>query len=85
MAIAFMGIFLLIVVAFMFFRKKSSGKIERAYISEAGKFRVEGKENRFVIQKDDRFEFLVENGVITACKDRTRHKEFVYYRGKEDV
>lgn len=85
MAFVFSGLLLLIFVTFMFFRRKFSGRIDRAYMSDAGVFRVEGKANRFVIRKDDRFEFLVENGVITACKDRTRHKEFVYYGGQEDA
>lgn len=43
MAIAFVGIFLLIVVALMYFRKKSTGKIDGAYMSEEGTFRVKGR------------------------------------------
>ncbi|MEZ7173222.1 hypothetical protein [Sporosarcina sp. OR05] len=42
-------------------------------------FTIEGKENRFIITKDDRFEFLVENGLIVACKDLNRHEVFIYY------
>ncbi|MEK3759624.1 hypothetical protein MKZ07_14345 [Paenibacillus sp. FSL P4-0338] len=84
MAIAFLVTLLLIVVAIMFIRKKTSVKIDQVYMSEAGKFRVEGNVQSFIIQKDDRFEFLVEDGIITACKDRTRHKEFVYYGGKDN-
>lgn len=78
------GVIVLIIVL-VFIRKKPLGKIDQVYTSEAGAFRVEGQTNRFVIRKDDRFEFLVEDGVITACKDLTRHQEFVYYGGKDDV
>ncbi|WP_238656056.1 hypothetical protein [Paenibacillus piscarius] len=84
MTIAFLVILLLIVVAIMFIRKKTSVKIDKAYMSDAGKFQIEGHAHSFIIQKDDRFEFLVEDGIITACKDRTRHKEFVYYGGKDN-
>lgn len=49
------------------------------YSNSDSTFVVDGTTDKFVIKKDDRFEFLIENGIIVACKDKKRHKDFIYY------
>jgi len=60
-------------------------KVDCAYESELGEFKADGELEKFVIKKDDRYEFLVENGVIIACKDKVRNKQFIYYGGEESA
>lgn len=65
--------------------KKRIQRIDRNFDTEFGKFKATGNMERFIISKDEKYEFLVENGVIVACKDNQRHSEFVYYGGDEIV
>lgn len=68
---------ILIFAIILFFYKKNRVKIS---INNAnGKYKVSGNKNKFVIKKDKRFEFLVEDGVIVACKDKLRDDKFKYY------
>lgn len=57
------------------------GKVNCTYESELGKFKADGELEKFIIKKDERYEFLVENGVIIACKDKEHNKQFIYYGG----
>jgi hypothetical protein len=40
---------------------------------------VKGHMNNFTITKANRFEFLVKNGIIVACRDKNKLGKFVYY------
>ncbi|MDD7794367.1 hypothetical protein [Clostridium sp. 'White wine YQ'] len=55
------------------------------YNCKEGNFKYIGDKDNFVVSKDNRFEFLVKDGVIVACKDKKRHSDFVYYKGEENV
>ena len=66
-------------------KSRSRSRINHTFTSEAGIFRMEGLTERFVICKDERFEFLVDCGIITACKDRKIHTDFVYYNTEDKV
>lgn len=66
------------------YKSRKKHKIDFVYNSNEGKFLVEGNREKFIIKKDNRFEFLVENGLITAVKDKRRHKEFIRYIAEEE-
>lgn len=86
MVYGFVSVVLLsIALAYVLYIRKSRSriKINHTYTSKAGVFRMEGLTKRFVICKDERFEFLVEDGIITACKDRKIHTDFVYYNTED--
>ncbi|MBS4174293.1 hypothetical protein [Bacillus sp. FJAT-49736] len=53
--------------------------IHATYSNSNSTYVADGTSDRFVIKKDDRFEFLIENGMIVACKDKSRHSDFIYY------
>lgn len=90
------GIFIvavIIVLIIIIVVKKNNGsenkeiipKVEWYQKTETGEFKAIGKMNKFIISKDDRFEFIVENGVITACKDKQISDEFIEYRGNNSA
>lgn len=54
-------------------------KIEKAFKMNDSQFDVNGNSKEFIIKKDNRFEFLVKNGVIVACKDMQKHTDFIFY------
>ena len=51
----------------------------RCYESKEGKFIIKGSKEKFIIKKDDRFEFLIKDGRIIAFKDLSVSNDFVYY------
>lgn len=88
-----MWIFILaiLIISFMIISKKRSRKtktqgnirIKQSYISNEGKFYINGKKNSFSISKNGVFEFLVKDGQIVACKDKRNGADFVYYGGEK--
>lgn len=66
---------------------KSAVKVNESYTCEDGNFKVSGDRNCFIIEKDKQYDFLVQNGLIVACKDKRISSKFVYYGGgsSEDV
>lgn len=83
-----MGVFLIIAViifATIIYKKIKSNKdkFNYSYKSNEGDFKVDGRKERFVIQKNENFEFLVENAQIVACKDKRKSSEFIYYGGEK--
>ncbi|WP_066304002.1 hypothetical protein [Bacillus sp. FJAT-29814] len=50
------------------------------FSNKNGQYVATGNTGEFIIKKDNRFEFLVKDGVIIACKDNSRHQEFIYYK-----
>lgn len=58
-------------------------KIYHAFEMNDSQFTVDGDNKEFIIKKDNRFEFLVKNGVIVACKDIKKHTDFIFYEGVE--
>lgn len=79
------GVIIIISLLIFLVRRKRVEKINYDYDSEFGKFKARGSSKEFIIKKDSRFEFLVKEGVIIACRDKNRHKGFIYYGGKKDV
>lgn len=55
-------------------------RIDKSIIVNNSNFDIQGQENEFIIQKDARFEFLVVDGQIVACKDNQLHENFIYYK-----
>lgn len=53
--------------------------IDVTYSNSGSTYVADGTTDNFIIKKDDRFEFLIENGIIVACKDNRRHTDFIYY------
>ena len=54
-------------------------KFNKRYDLKNGKFIIKGSKEKFIIKKDNRFEFLVKNGRIIAFRDLNISKDFVYY------
>lgn len=80
------------VIAVMLLKKRRSSenkdsirKLNWSQKTAIGDFKAIGKMNKFIISKDDRFEFIVENGVITACKDKKFSDKFIEYRGNNSA
>ncbi|MFD1780152.1 hypothetical protein ACFSFW_15910 [Fredinandcohnia salidurans] len=77
---------ILVVISLLFLYKRSREKLVKPvsvrvmYSSGNGNFEATGDVEEFVIKKNDRFEFLVKDGVIVACKDRNRHSDFIFYK-----
>lgn len=55
-------------------------KFNKRYDLKNGKFIIKGSKEKFIIKKDNRFEFLVKNGRIIAFRDLNISKDFVYYQ-----
>lgn len=79
---------LLIAAAFLLFfliKKRENNpdpKIMLEYTSdEDDQFKISGKKSSFIINKNNRFEYLVENGLIVACRDKSKSSQFKYYGG----
>lgn len=75
-----------VVIKYLFSKKKSKISlvelgIDCEYKCEHGNFIIKGKKSNFTIKKNGRFEFLVKDGQIIACKDKRKTPEFVYYGG----
>lgn len=66
-------------------QKRKAGRqepiVDTKYECDNGDFEVKGRKNRFTIEKNGRFEFLVENGRIVSVKDKRSDTEFVYDGG----
>ena len=58
-------------------------KINRRCDLKEGEFIIKGSKEKFIIKKDDRFEFLKKNGRIIAFKDLSISNDFVYYNKGE--
>ncbi|MFA9559199.1 hypothetical protein ACERII_17965 [Evansella sp. AB-rgal1] len=80
-------VLILVMIGFGIFymRRKKKKRINATYVTDQGEFAIKGNMDRFIVKKDDRYEFLVDKGVIIACKDKQIHKKFVYYGGEENV
>ncbi|WP_377558966.1 hypothetical protein [Ornithinibacillus salinisoli] len=55
-------------------------KVDISFKNVNGNYIATGNKNEFIVKKDDRFEFLVKDGEIIACKDNSRHSQFIYYK-----
>lgn len=85
--------FILLMILFFYIRyvfnkrkKKKAlakNKLYYEYKCQQGNFKVEGIKSDFLIEKNDRFEFLIKDGQIVACKDKRKNDQFVYYGGTE--
>jgi uncharacterized protein (UPF0333 family) len=79
------AVVLILLAAVAFFVIQNRGKTMAAtrvdvnYTNKNAIFLARGKLDDFVIQKNDRFAFLVRDGVIVACKDNQKHQDFVFY------
>lgn len=84
--------FILVVIIFFYIRhlldkkkKKralAEGRLYCDYKCQQGNFKIEGIKNDFTIKKNGRFEFLIKDGQIVACKDKRKNSNFVYYGGE---
>ncbi|MCE9674411.1 hypothetical protein [Paraclostridium bifermentans] len=75
------GIIILIYVIFklsVYLKSKKTLLNECIEIDE-NQFHIKGNEDKFIIKKNDRFEFIVKDGKIIASRDNIRHKKFKYY------
>lgn len=61
------------------YKRLFKNKFNRHYELKEGKFIIKGNKEKFIIKKDDRFEFLIKDGRIIAFKDLTISNDFVYY------
>jgi hypothetical protein len=89
MVTLFILVFILLALIVVFYilnrRKKVKGKhitrkVKLTFEDNQASFVVEGNTDEFVIKKDNRFEFLVKDGLIVACKDLKRHENFIFYK-----
>ena len=62
------------------YREQEVPKINKIIMVNNGIFNIQGKEDEFIIQKDERFEFLVVDGRIVACRDNRLHEDYIYYK-----
>lgn len=83
----FRGLLLFAIIGYILFKvtqyiytKSNDKHFEHNIEIEGSEFNVKGNDDRFIIRKNDRFEFIIENGKIIAGKDRTRHEKFTYYK-----
>jgi len=83
MWIGFVVIVIIAPVLFFVIRGKKQKNINMSYTSDLGEFKAKGNLDAFTIKKDGRFEFLVKDGVIVACKDKERHQDYIYYGGEQ--
>ena len=63
----------------LFFLHEKKKKLNIRYESEKGIFEITGMKDKFIIKKDENFEFLIEEGRIVACRDKRKSLEFIYY------
>lgn len=56
----------------------------QAFACDEGDFIVKGRKDKFIIQKDNRFQFLVVDGKIISVKDKLASKRPVRYGGNEN-
>lgn len=61
--------------------KKDLKRIDESFTCAGENFRISGHKNRFKIQKGERFEFLVVDGEIVSCIDKSISKSAVNYGG----
>ena len=73
-------IIFIVIIFYILFLKKKDEKVKWDYDDNGRKCIVKGNREKFRIKVDNRFEFLVEDGVIVACKDKKRFRRFIYYR-----
>lgn len=64
------------------YRRLFKKKINIRYELKEGTFIIKGSKEKFIIKKDDRFEFLIKNGRIIAFKDLSISNDFVYYNNE---
>lgn len=86
----FIIIIIIIVLIIIIIRIKNKNiknieKFNHSYNLKEGNFKVRGTKKKFIITKDNRYEFLIINGQIVACKDKEIQKDFVYYGDDNNV
>lgn len=64
-------------------RALAEGRLYCEYKCQQGNFKIEGIKSGFTIKKNSRFEFLIKDGQIVACKNKRKNGDFVYYGGEE--
>ncbi|PEQ91746.1 hypothetical protein CN481_15770 [Bacillus sp. AFS006103] len=85
MLIALILVFILVIFLILKIKKRTPKQVpeemvEVSFSNENGQYVATGNTGEFIIKKDNRFEFLVKDGVIIACKDNSRYQEFIYYK-----
>ena len=74
---------LLIIIAAVVLIVKKQKSVNSDYYFDHDKFIIKGKKNKFIVNKNGCYEFLVLNGQIVACRDKSKSPEFIYYRGEQ--
>lgn len=72
---------LIIIVAIIYWRIIHIKRVNQTICCPEGQFSVHGRKNRFVIKKDNRFTFVVENGKIISVKDKAASSKQIEYGG----
>ena len=73
-------VFLIVVAIIVAIIWKKKPKIDLNFISQEGKFHVQGKKGKFQIQKGDRFIFNVKDGQIISFVDKSVSNEVIEYK-----
>lgn len=60
-------------------KPKMTATLNCTYSCDEGNFKIDGTKDMFIIDKNSKYEFLVKNGQIVACKDKNVSLDFVYY------
>lgn len=79
--ILFAFIIFIILVVIIFLRILHIKRVNQTICCLEGKFSVYGTKNKFVIKKDNRFTFIVDNGRIISVKDKNASSKQVEYGG----
>lgn len=72
---------LIILVAIIYLRIIHIKRVHQTIRNPEGLFSVHGRKNRFIIKKDNRFTFIVENGQIISVKDKAASSKQIEYGG----
>lgn len=81
-------IMLVFAVYLLFCSKKDNlnenlNSINKRFSCDEGTFYISGKKEEFIINKNNKFEFLVRDGQIIAYKDKKNNNAFTFYGGNE--
>ena len=78
---------LLVICVIVFFnirRSHRNPKISIKHKSGEDSYNIFGRMDSFIIRKNGRYEFIVKEGLIIGCRDKSKSSQFVYYGSKND-
>jgi len=73
-----------VIVFFNIRRRRRNPKISIMHKSGEDTYNIVGQMDSFIISKNERYEFIVKDGLIIGSRDRSKSSQFVYYGSEND-